>query len=381
MRLVYCKNSLGLGAGMERVLCTKVNYFADVPGYEVFIVLTSPIPENLFFQFSPTVTILSLDIKASEPKTWQFFFKTKFHKEYERKLNALLLDIRPDVTISMFGREILFLHQLNDGSKKVLEFHFSRNYLTHLVEGLPDTKLKWLRKRWVSLIQYRDRYYSKKYNHIVLLTEKDKQLWQGNDRFSVIPNPLSFVSEEKALLENKKILAMGRYIAQKGFDLLIQAFALLKEKFPDWNLFIYGEGPDYDFLSNKIKELSLKDNVFLKNPVQNVEKIMLDSSLFVFPSRYEGFGLVLTEAMTCGVPCVSFDCECGPSDIIQNEVDGFLVEAGNVRLLAEKMELLMQNKELRIEMGGKAKENVRKFDVPVIMNLWKDYFEQLTRRF
>jgi len=378
MKLVYCKESLGTAAGMERVLCTKVNYLADVLGYEVYIVLLSPIPQDLFFNFSSNVTILSLDMKVPALKPWQLFFKTKFHEEYKSKLNALLLDICPDVTISMFGHEVSFLYQLTDKSKKVIEFHFSRNYLTHLVEGLPNSKLKWLRKQWVSLIQRRERYYSRKYDHIVLLTEKDKQLWKGDSRFIVIPNPLSFVSKEKALLENKEIVAMGRFIAQKGFDLLIQSFALLKEKFPDWCLSIYGEGSDYEFLNEMIKKFSLQNNVFLKNPVKDVEKVMLDSSLFVFPSRYEGFGLVLTEAMTCGVPCVSFDCECGPSDIIRDKVDGFLVETGNVGCLAEKMELLMRDKSLRIEMGANAKKNVERFNIPVVMGLWNNYFKQIT---
>jgi len=378
MKIVYCKSSLGGGAGMERVLCTKVNYFADVLGYDVYIVLESPVPNDLFFNFSPKVTILSLNIKSAISKPWQLFFRTKYYNEYRSKLNALLLNIRPDVTVSMFGYEISFLYRLTDGSKKVLEFHFTRNYLTHLVEGLPDSKLKWLRKYWVALLQYRERYYSRKYSYIVLLTEKDKQLWKGDSRFTVIPDPLSFVSGRKALLENKNILAMGRFIAQKGFDLLIQAFASLKEKFPDWSLFIYGEGNDYEFLNNMIRELSLQNNIFLREPVKDVEKVMLDSSLFVFPSRYEGFGLVLTETMTCGVPCVSFDCECGPSDIIQDGVDGFLVETGNILHLVEKMELLMRNKKLRVEMGNKAKENIGRFSVSVVMNLWKDYFEQIT---
>ncbi len=377
MKIVYCKDSLGNAAGMERVLCTKANYFADILGYEVHIVLIEPVPSNLFFSFSSKIIIHSLNINSPKKKSWQVFFKTAFDREYKKKLAVFLQKIKPDITISMFGEEISFLYQLRDGSKKILEFHFSRNYLSHLIEGLPNSKLKWLKKLQVQLLLHREHYYASKYDHIVLLTEKDKQLWGGDKRFTVIPNPLSFLSNHSAKLESKVIVAMGRYIAQKGFDLLIQAFSLLKDEFKDWKLLIYGEGQDRVFLQQLINKLSLQENIILKKNTSDIEEIMSETSLFVLPSRYEGFGLVLIEAMECGVPCVAFDCECGPSEIIKDNEDGFLVKTGDIKELVYKMKQLMENEELRKSMGKSAKKNVTRYYPDVIMGKWNSFFLNL----
>ena len=104
----------------------------------------------------------------------------------------------------------------------------------------------------------------------------------------------------------------------------------------------------------------------------------MDSSIYALSSRYEGFGLVLTEAMECGVPCVAFDCECGPSEIINNNIDGFLVEDRNVIQFAEKLEILMSDNELRKRMGVQAKQNVKRFGIEKVMQHWTSLFNDLT---
>lgn len=377
MRIAYCKDHLGNAAGMERVLSTKVNYLADNLGYEIHIITMSELPDNLFFNFSDKINFHSLEIEAEKKTPWNLIFSSKKHKIYKNKLAAILGQIKPDITVSMFGPEYNFLYQIKDGSKKVLEFHFSRNYLNHLVKGLPNAHYKIFKKIWVSMLQFHERYYTRKYQNIVLLTEKDKKLWGGKSKFTVIPNPLSFVSMHQASLVNKHIIAMGRYISQKGFDLLIRAYAKICQEFPDWKVFIIGEGQDKTYLQLLINNLSLQHKIYLKSPIIDVEKEMLESSIFVFPSRYEGFGLVLTEAMTCGVPCIAFDCECGPSEIIEDQEDGLLAETGNIEDLSSKMKLLIENETLRIKMGTLAKENVLRFDADKIMFLWDQYFKKI----
>jgi len=377
MKIVYSISGIGYSGGIERVLSSKANYLAEFLNYEVHIIIGGKKPDSLFFTFSNKIKFHYLNIDFKKRQIWQYLYQTKQDKMYCKELGKQLIDIQPDITISMFGREAGFLYKIKDGSVKVLEFHFTKNYLQHLGKALHNDKFRRLRKYWLLFLKNREENIAKKYDHIVLLTQKDKELWGNNPKFKVIPNPLSFNTEKTAALENKIIVSMGRLVYPKGFQYLIRAFALLKEKYPEWKVKIYGCGQDKELLQKEINTLSLHDSIFLKEPTQDVESVLLESSLFVLPSLYDGFGLVLTEAMACGVPCVAFDCECGPSDIIQDEVDGFLVETGNILSLAEKMELLMQNKDLRIEMGAKAKENVRKFDVPVIMNLWKNYFEQI----
>ena len=375
MKIAYIIGSIGNSGGIERVLSTKANYLADTAGYEIHIIVGGKQPNSLFYPFSEKIYFHYLNVTFLKKNLLQYFIKTKQDKIYRQELEKKLNEIKTNITISAFGDDAAFLYKIKDGSKKILEFHFTKNYLKHLGNALPNDKYRFIRKYWLAFLQARETYLASKYEHIVLLTEKDKQLWKGDGKFTVIPNPLSFFPNKKALLENKTIVSIGRLVAPKGFHLLIQAFALLKEKFPGWSLFIYGKGIEHESLNKMIKDLSLQNNVFLEKPSEDVEKILLDSSLFVSSSLYEGFGLVLVEAMACGVPCVAFDCECGPSDIIRDGVDGFLVETGNIRLLAEKMEFLMQDQKLRVEMGGKAKRHVERFGTPVVMNLWKDYFK------
>ena len=377
MKIAYIINNIGNSGGIERVLSTKANYLADVFGYEIHIIVGRKHPDSPFFSFSKKIYFHYLNVDFQKKSLIDYLFENQQDKVYRQRLEQELNEIRPNITISVFGRDAEFLYKIKDGSVKVLEFHFTKNYLIHLGNALPNDKFRWLRKYWLLFLKNREENIAKKYEHIVLLTQKDKKLWGNLPKFKVIPNPLSFSTEKSAKLENKTIVSMGRLVYPKGFQYLIRAFALLKEKYPDWKVNVYGNGHDRKLLQKEINELSLQQNIFLKEPVHEVESVMLESSILVLPSLYDGFGLVLTEAMVCGVPCVAFDSECGPSEIIKNGVDGFLIETGNIRLLAEKMELLMRDKQLRIEMGSKAKDNVERFSVPVVMNLWKNYFEQI----
>lgn len=375
MKIVYSVANIENSGGIERVICTKANFFADVLGYEVHII-TLQETKNAFFPFSDKIELHSLGIDTICHKSWMIL-GSKSKKEYQKKLFQKLEEIKPDVTISVFGLDAEFLYKAKDGSQKVLEFHFTKNYLKHLGDALVNDRWRLLRKGWLIFLSKREEYYVGKYRHVVLLTEKDKQLWGRGDRFTVIPNPLSFTSSRSAELENKVIVAIGRYMPQKGFDLLIHAFSLLQVHFPDWKLCIYGEGQERILLQDLINKFSLQHNVFLKSPQKDIYSVMLDASLFVFPSRYEGFGLVLIEAMECGLPCVAFDCECGPSEIITEGQDGFLVELCNVEQMVEKMKVLINDEMLRKKMGKSAKENVKRFGVDQIMEQWKSYLQNL----
>jgi glycosyltransferase involved in cell wall biosynthesis len=377
MKIVYSIGSLGNSGGIERVLSTKANYFADELGYEVFIIVGKEKPTSLFYHFSEKIKFHFLNIHFSPRKPWHYFFSTKEDRLYHKKLEQLLMQIQPDVTISTFGTDASFLYKIKDGSAKVLEFHFTKNYLNHLGTSLSNDKYKFIRKFWLLFLQKREEKIAKKYSHIVLLTQKDKKLWGNLSKFEIIPNPLSFETKKMAKLENKVIISMGRLVYPKGFQYLIRAFSLIKEKYPDWQVHIYGEGHDKELLQKEINTLSLQENIFLKAPTQEVESLMLEGSFFVLPSLYDGFGLVLTEAMLCGLPCIAFDCECGPSEIIADKEDGFLVEVGNEKALAEKIEFLINDVELRKKMGIQAKKNAQRFAAPLIMKKWKEYLKRI----
>jgi len=377
MKLVYSISSIGNSGGIERVLSTKANYFADILAYEIHIIVGGQPPQSLFYTFSDKIRFHYLNIDFKKRKIWQHLYPTKQDKIYRHKLEKQLLDIQPDITISVFGTDATFLYKINDGSQKVLEFHFTKNYLKHLGQSLQNDRFRFFRRFWLHFLQKREQYFASKYEHIVVLTEKDKQLWGGGERFTAIPNPLSFKTNQRALLENHRIVSMGRLVYPKGFSYLIEAFALIHKQFPDWQLWIYGDGQEKAIFQNQINALSLQDKIVLQTPDADVETTMQKASLFVLPSLYDGFGLVLTEAMVCGLPCVAFDCECGPAEIIRDGEDGFLVELRNTALLAEKMAILLSDVGLRKSMGQKAAENVLRFETEQIMSEWKNYFEQL----
>jgi glycosyltransferase involved in cell wall biosynthesis len=373
-KIVYLINSLGKSGGMERVLSTKANWLVE-NNYNVTIITELPLEEDYFFEFNKTVNIESLNLHKPGKNIVDLVFNT-YNREFEKRLKSRLFKLRPDITISMFGREYEFLHKINDGSKKVLEFHFSKNYLSHLMTYIPNLSFRRLRIWQFKCAQYKQRKIALKYYKVILLTKKDQLLWNNTVNSWVIPNPVSFITEQKSSVTNKQIVAIGRFTAQKGFDLLIKSYSMIAKKMPDWRLIIMGEGQDEEYLKKLIGTYNLTDIVILQPSTKQVKELLLDSSILVFPSRYEGFGLVLTEAMECGVPCIAFDCECGPSEIIQNEVDGYLIPLFDIDIFAKSLLKLMKDENLRKKMGENAKQNVKRFHNERIMSSWVELFNE-----
>jgi glycosyltransferase involved in cell wall biosynthesis len=360
MTIVYCIFSLIPPGGMQRTLTVKANYLADVAGHSIHVVTRSASCGRAYFALSPGVIVHHTG------------------RAYKAALTELLYTIRPDVTISLYGEESKWLYKLQDGSKKILEFHFTRNHLVHLVRGLPNVRLRKLRLQYARLLQYLEERCAHHYDRLILLTEADRSLWGHPSNAVVIPNPLSFTSPAKSDLQTKRILSTGRLIATKGFDLLIDSFSLVAAKHPDWKLSIFGEGQDKQFLLDKIRHYKLEEQVEILPPTLDIAAEMLQSAIYAAASRYEGFGLVITEAMECGVPCVAFDCECGPGEIISNGVDGILVEPQDTEKFAAALLLLIGSPELRGRMGRNACTSAGRFAAPAVMHCWESLFHMIT---
>ena len=377
MKIAYCVPLIDGSGGMERVLSLKASYLAENTGHEVFIILTDNKEKSPFYPFSSKIRIINLDINFGE--LWRkrfperiivYFFKQRKHK---RALNECLKKIKPDITISMLRREINFINSIKDGSIKIGEFHFNKANYRNYHKGIP---FKFLRKLASCYGMKQLSGKIKKLERFVVLSNEDKQQWTELKNVTVIPDPLAFFPDKTASLTRKQVIAVGRYTYQKGFDLLIDAWKFVHEKHPDWNLKIYGEGNPGD-LFKQIKNLKLESCCYLNLAVPNIEEKYLESSIFVLSSRYEGFGMVIAEAMACGVPPVSFACPCGPKDIIRDGEDGLLVEPGNIRELAEKISYLIEHEAVRKEMGRQAKINAERFKTDKIMGQWKELFESL----
>lgn len=378
LKIAYCIPSLYYPSGMERVLTLKANYFAEHFGYEIHIILTDGKVKEPYYPLHPSIRIHQLDVGFDELLGQSLLRRIalygKKQRIFKKKLNACLCRISPDITISLLRRDINFIHQMKDGSVKLGEIHFNKsNYRDFTDNRLPLFVQKEVRRYWMGQLIRRLR----KLRKFIVLSHEDAAEWTELNNVEVIHNPLSFFPERQTDGNSKQVIAVGRYVPQKGFDLLIPAWKRVAEKHPDWTLRIYGDGMREE-LQKQIDELGITSSCLLEHSVTNIADKYCESSIFVLSSRFEGFGMVITEAMACGVPPVSFACPCGPRDIINDGIDGLLVENGDIRGLADKISYLIEHEEERKEMGRRARVNVDRFRIERIARQWKELFESVT---
>lgn len=377
LKIVYCTPALYMAGGVERVLTLKANYFAEHFGYDITIILTEGKDKPLFYPLSDRIKIVNLNVNFEELWTSSFVKKVFVYlskqRIFKKRLTAELMHIRPDITVSLLRREINFINDIKDGSKKIGELHVNRANYRNFEEGDANFIKNLFAKFWMrSLVSH-----LKQLDKFIVLTEEDKASWTELSNVEVIPDPLAFDIAEVSPMKAKRVIAVGRYVYQKGFDLLLQAWAKIEKHFPDWELAIYGMG-DRSPYENLARQLGVDMNrCHLNGSTQNIKKEYLESSLFVFSSRFEGFGMVLIEAMACGLPVVSFDCPCGPKDIVSHDEDGLLVPSGDIDKLANAMSQLMDSYELRHQMAKNAICNVRRFQIDEIADRWQLLFEDV----
>ena len=243
-KIAYCIPGLYYPSGMERVLTLKANYLAaQKEKYEVYIIITEGRDKPPYYTLSPEIRLIQLDINfddlytvSSLQKITGYFRKQKL---FRKRLTECLFQLRPDITISLLRRDINFINKIQDGSIKLGEIHFSRaNYRDFKNNRLPAFVQNAVAKYWTGQL-IRE---LKKLRRFIVLSEEDKAKWPELNNVSVIYNPLSFYPEETSDCRSKKVIAVGRYMPQKGFDLLIDCWKIVSEKHPDWTLSIYGDG-------------------------------------------------------------------------------------------------------------------------------------------
>ena len=377
LKLVYITPALYMAGGVERVLTLKANYFAEHFGYDITIILTEGKGKPLFYPLSNKIKVINLNIGFEKLWTCSFirkiFVYLKKQRQFKKALTNELMRIRPDITISLLRREINFINDIKDGSRKIGELHVNRaNYRNFEANDSNFIKSLFARFWMHSLVAK-----LKKLNRFVVLTEEDKDAWPELKNISVIPDPLSFLPTKYSELKERRVIAVGRYVYQKGFDLLLQAWSKIEKLYPDWQLAIFGDG-DRTPYEKQMKTFGVDaKRCHLNGPTPNIQQEYVISSIFVFSSRFEGFGMVLVEAMACGLPVVSFDCPCGPKDIVRDGEDGLLVENGNIDLLASSLSRLMNDETLRQSMSKAGLKNVQRFNIEQIAEQWRLLFESL----
>jgi len=374
IKVAYCIPALYSISGMEKTLTIKANYFADVLHYKVYIILTDGKERVPAFTLSDKIEIINLDINYDKiwsyplyKKAWLYLYKQQL---FIKRLTKVLNEIKPDITVSMLRREINFITKINDGSLKIGEMHFNKsNYRDFDKTGSPNILKTLFAKLWMNQLVKN----LKRLDKFVVLSNEDMEKWHEMNNVTVIYNPIATYPDVTSDCSAKKVIAAGRFVKQKGFDMLIASWKMVSIKHPDWTLTIYGSGNKEAF-QKQVDSNKNTETCILKDAVLNLEDKFAESSIFAFSSRFEGFGMVISEAMASGLPPVAFVCPCGPKDIIQDGVNGFLVDLGDIDGFAEKICLLIENEELRKEMGKSARIRSERFSIETIAQEWNELF-------
>lgn len=374
MKLAYFLKDATASGGMERVLSNKVAWWV-AHGHEVHVVsVASPNGRPPFFPFAPEVRHHSLGLDV--------FYRRDLATKLSRRGNAATfiaatdtwLDTwKPDIAISMFDEHSRQLSRTSHSCIKVAELHFAKHKNKQYLFTLEENFLG----RWLGQIyKHVELDLISRYDRFIVLTEQDRQAWGNLPNSLAIPNAQTFPATQQAPLQNNHVLALGRNTSQKRFDLLLRAWAMIAPRYPDARLSVIGPG-DKRNLQGLARRLGITDQVHLGDAVNDVQALMHDASVLALSSQYEGFGMVLVEAMSCGVPVVATDCRSGPAEIVRHGEDGLLVRRGDAAAIAAAIDRLLGDQALRQRMGAAAFANVQRFAVDTVMQRWEQLFEQL----
>lgn len=375
MRILYCIPHLYNSGGMERVLTQKVNWLAAHTEHAYTILTTERVPagtSRCHFPLSEKVQVVELNIDFNadynKPLLSKYFAHMRRMNAYKRALDNYIRVHGIDLCISLGGKEIAFLRHLP--CRTIAEMHFALDQRKQLLMANHTGAF------WSLLGAVRTRQLVravKPLERLVVLTEADKEAWEkaGCTNVTVIPNPCCLDGQKVPMKSRENtILAVGRLHEQKGFDRLLEAWAVVEKKCPEWSLRIVGEGLKRTELEVQIKDLHLQRAV-LAGRTENMAKEYAEASLFVLSSRYEGLPLALIEAMWCGVPCVAFDCPQGPAELLEDD-RGWIVENGNVEKLAQQIIYAVSHPEEAITRARKAQDYAqRTYSEAAIMPQWE----------
>lgn len=356
MKVCFVIEGMYNSGGMERVLTVIANALCD--NIDISIVTLKQTCKPYYYPISDSVHIYDLDVKDLSQKNG-----------VKKSLSNFLKSNHFDIVVSLGGLELSFLYSIKDGSKKIVWFHFAIDIAkTTWVGPNPSfaARMKAQLQTWKRI------FYARKYDRIVVISKADLVKWMRyTSKARLIYNPVTIVKPKLSDKREKAVISVGRLDYQKGFDYLIEAWRIVSKKHPDWCLDIFGEGTLREQLQAQIGTEGLTSCIKLCGQSQQITDEYARHSIYVMSSRAEGLGLVLLEAALCGLPLISFDCPSGPSEIISDGKNGYLVKkVGDVNGLAERICKLIENEAQRKQMGDNAAQMVQAFSVDSIRQQW-----------
>ena len=369
MRILYIFRSLAVWGGIERVLVDKMNHLYNMYGYEVYMLTTEQGQHPVPYQLEDAVHLEDLGVQFH--KQYQFHGVRRLWDAYrrtclfEKRLSLKINEIHPDVIVCTTADHVNSIVKVKGRIPLIVESHSIFNRIFG-EEGI-----------FQRYVAYRLKKGLKKTSCLVTLSESDAMEWRRiHSHVEVIPNTVHLNKDSFSSLTNKRVLFVGRFDYQKRVSEIIEIWSTLYSDNLDWELHIYGDGILRDELEQKVQKLNI--NIYIHQPTKDIFDCYINSSFLVSTSLFEPFGLVIPEAMSCGVPVISYDVPYGPRSIISEGKDGFLIKDNDRKAFAEKMILLMNNIELRQQMGKQAIKSAQRYSAEKIMPMWKKLFEELT---
>lgn len=356
MKLFYLVNTIYNSGGIENVLFFKANELTTRYGYEVVIVTNHQKGRPAFFTLDPRVRHIDLNINTHLP--WN-------RQRYINKLKALIEKEKPDIVDSFCYQELPYLYQLKGLCKAVMaEFHFSHE--TYRIKG-QTRKLRSYEKAAGEL------------DCFVVLTEEDRKAWAPYcSHLEQIYNPAEFPTGTLAPLEATRCISAGRFEKQKNYEDMVRVWKLVHQRHPDWILDLYGNGKKKKRIEKLVAKEGLGDTIHIHAATPAIREEMMGSSLYLMTSLFEGFPMVLAETASMGLPCVCTTCPCGPAEFIEDGVDGMLAAPGDIEAMAQKICTLIEQPELRREMGRRYSHKTEKLQPGIILQQWDALFKRLT---
>lgn len=378
MKIVYIYSTLAVTGGTEKMITEKANYLSERYGYEVTIITCfQRANEENYFTKSNKIKQINLEIPYFSQYKYKYpqrlWVKWQMNKLLKKSITNAVKQVDPDILIGVSRFKANYISSIKCRAKKVIECHESR-YNTIFDASTKHILLARLFLKIYTSIYFRT--IERNADAIVTLTEGDKMLWKRAKHIEVIPNFSTMHVTQYSDCSQKRVIAVGRLAWEKGFERLIDVWGMVSSIHADWHLDIFGEGRMYNTLIKLIKSYKIS-NLNIHNCTSNISHEYATSSICCVTSYFEGFSLVLLEAMKHGLPCVAFDCPFGPRSIINDASNGFLVNDGDTRLFAEKLCQLIEDEELRRKFSNSAIIKAKSFDIDIIMNKCKVFYEHL----